>query len=171
MALNLRGPEAISLLKYKEGVRANLVESDTVAVLQAGSRTFTLPIFIQKNGDAAIESDFDFHKALTNTFITVNGEKATVLRFERIAEPVAPPAPPPTPTTDEIFAERYKAALAANPGVDAFMLRKRVAEQMHIEAQSSQYVERVGQQVQGYGQLNSDVAVLAEANRRARNGR
>jgi len=154
----LRETDAWDYLRLKN----TFVESSSEAVFQDGRR---LPVLIRDVGgvqQCAVEIDNQLFEAAKVTGF---------LQYETIPEPVAPPAPPRTPTTDEIFAERYKAALTANPGEDAFMLRKRVAEQMHIEAQSSQYVERVGQQVQGYGQLNSDVAVLAEANKRARNGR
>lgn len=154
----LRSAEAWDFLRLKQSFQ----ESDHNAVYQDGR---VLPVLIRDIGSVqqcAVEIGEQLHEAQK-----VNG----FLRFEKLPEPIVEPPPPPTPTTDEIFAERYKAALAANPGEDAFMLRKRVAEQMHIEARSSQYTERVGQQVQGYGQLNSDVAVLAEANKRARNGR
>lgn len=94
MPIALRGPDAFAVLKHKEAIKAALIESDTLAVLQAGGRTFTLPVYIQKNGGAAIESDFTFHDARANTNIVVDGEKATILRFEKIqqSEP-EPPAP------------------------------------------------------------------------------
>jgi len=156
--MTLRSAEAWDFLRLKQTFQ----ESSSEAVFQSGHR---LPVLIRDVGgvqQCAVEIDNQLFEA----------EKVTgFLKYEKIPEPVAPLPQPPVPTADEIFAERYKAALAANPGGDAFILRKRIAEQMHIEARSSQYTERVGQQVQGYGQLNSDVAVLAEANRRARNGR
>jgi len=48
MALNLRGPEAAETLRHKNSLKTDLLESDCVAVVQTGERTFTVPVYIQK---------------------------------------------------------------------------------------------------------------------------
>src|SRR5882762_9288813 len=105
MALNLRGPEAAETLRHKNSLKADLLESDCVAVVQqAGARTFTVPVYIQKgSGKSVIESDFTFNEARPNTFVSIDGEKALLVRFEKIPQPaVQPPAPPAEPSEEEI---------------------------------------------------------------------
>jgi hypothetical protein len=164
----LRGPEALDVLRHKERVRANLNSSDTIAVLQAGTRTFTLPIFLQTNGECAIESDFDFHKALTNTCIVVDGEKSIVLRFEKVPEPVAPPPAPPEPTENETFEHRLKLAREANPNVAGWVLQKQVRAEMFQEGLAAQ--QKVRQEQQDLT-VPDKWASFAQAARRARNSR
>ena len=164
----LRGPEALAVLTRKQNIKVNLVESDTLAVLKAGNRIFTLPVYIQKNGEAAIESDFDFHKALTNTLITVNGEKATVLRFEKLPQSVALPAAPPEPTPQDIFNERMREAREANPRANELSLRLRVTEQLAREALTERQQSRTEQQA-SFGALPPKWASFAAASRRHAN--
>jgi hypothetical protein len=170
MALNLRGPDALAVLKHKEALRTNLVESDTLAVLHAGGKTFTLPVYIQKNGGTAVESDFTFHEARANTNIVVDGEQATILRFEKIPEPVVPPPLPPEPTETDIFQARLKAARAENPNVADWILRKQITGQMFQEGLAAQQRARQEQQ-STFGTLPDRWAGFAAAAKRARNSR
>ena len=148
MALNLRGPEAAETLRHKNSLKTDLLESDCVAVVQTGERTFTVPVYIQKgSGKSVIESDFTFNEARPNTFIEVDGEKALVVRFEKIPQPVVqPPAPPAEPSEEQIFEARLKAAREANPGTSGWILQKEVRAQMFQEGLSRQRQERQGQQ-------------------------
>jgi hypothetical protein len=168
MALNLRGPDALAVLKHKEALRAGLVESDTVAVLHAGGKTFTLPVYIQKNGGTAVESDFTFHEARANTNIVVDGETATIVKFEKITEPVAEQPPPPELAPQEIFNERLREARKANPGENELALRLRVTEQMSREALAQRQQNRQGQQ-SSFGTLPDRWASFAAAAKRQRN--
>ena len=140
MALNLRGPEAAETLRHKNSLKTDLLESDCVAVVQAGARTFTVPIFIQKgSGKSVVESDFTFNEARPNTYIAVDGEKALVVRFEKIPQPaVQPPAPPAEPSEEEIFEARLKAAREANPGASGWVLQKQIRAQMFQEGLARQ---------------------------------
>jgi len=140
MALNLRGPEAAEMLRHKNSLKTDLAESDCVAVVQAGARTFTVPIFIQKgSGKSVIESDFTFNEARPNTYIEVDGEKALVVRFEKIPQPaIQPPAPPAEPSEEEIFEARLKAAREANPGASGWVLQKQIRAQMFQEGLARQ---------------------------------
>ncbi len=140
MALNLRGPEAAETLQHKNSLKADLLESDSVAVVQAGARTFTVPIYIQKgSGKSVVESDFTFNEARPNTYIEVDGEKALVVRFEKIPRPaVQPPAPPAEPSEEEIFEARLKAAREANPGASGWVLQKQIRAQMFQEGLARQ---------------------------------
>jgi hypothetical protein len=164
----LRGPEALAVLRHKEGLRANLVESDTLAVLKAGNRTFTLPVFIQQNGGAAIESDFTFHEARANTNIVVDGQTSTIVKFEKVAEPVVIPPAPPEPTENEIFEHRLKLAREANPNVSGWVLQKQVRAAMFQEGLATQ--QKVRQEQQDLT-IPNKWASFAEAAKRARNSR
>src|SRR5260221_12019218 len=147
MALNLRGPEAAEILRHKNSLRADLAESDCVAVVQAGARTFMVPIYIQKgSGKSVVESDFTFNEARPNTYIEVDGEKALVVRFEKIPEIVAPPAPPTELTPQEIFNARMLEARRANPNENELSLRLRVTEQIAKEALAERQRNRQGGQ-------------------------
>jgi len=148
MALNLRGPEAAETLRHKNSLKADLLESDSVAVVQTGARTFTVPVYIQKgSGKSVVESDFTFNEARPNTFVSIDGEKVLVTRFEKIPQPtIQPPAPPVEPSEEEIFQARLKAAREAYPGTSGWILQKEVRAQMFQEGLSRQRQERQGQQ-------------------------
>jgi len=140
MALNLRGPEAAETLRHKNSLKTDLLESDCVAVVQTGERTFTVPVYIQKgSGKSVVESDFTFNEARPNTYIAVDGEKALVVRFEKIPQPaVQPPAPPAELGEEEIFEARLKAAREANPGASGWVLQKQIRAQMFQEGLARQ---------------------------------
>jgi hypothetical protein len=147
MPISLRGPDALAVIKHKESLKVGLAASDCVAVLQVGAKTFTAPIFIQKHsGKSVIESDFTFNEARPNTLVSIDGESATILRFEKIPEPVVPPPAPPEPTPQEIFNERMREAREANPGANELSLRLRVTDQLAKEALAERQRSRQGLQ-------------------------
>lgn len=169
MALALRAVDAAEVLRHKNNLKVGLAESDCVAVLQVGAKTFTAPVFIQKHsGKPVIESDFTFNEARPNTLITLDGEQATILRFEKIpqSEPVAPP--PPEPTQQDIFNERMREARKANPGANELTLRLRVSEQLAKEALAERQQSRTEQQ-STFGTLPDKWASFAAASRRHAN--
>ena len=171
MALSLRGAEAVEVLRHKNNLKTGLVASDCVAVLQVGARTFTAPIFIQKHsGKSVIESDFTFNEARPNTLVSIDGEQATILRFEKLPELVAPPSLPPEPTETDIFQARLKAARAENPNVADWILRKQITGQMFQEGLAAQQRARQEQQ-STFGTLPDRWAGFAAAAKRARNSR
>lgn len=147
MALRLRESEALNVLRHKSGIKAGLTESDCVAVLQVGAQTLTAPVFIQKHsGKCVVESDFTFNEAVLNTLISVDGEQATILRFERIQQPIVELPSLPDPTPQELFNERMREARESNPGANELSLRLRVSEQLAREALEERQQNRQGQQ-------------------------
>ena len=170
MALSLRGADAVEVLQHKNSLKTGLVASDCVAVLQVGARTFTAPIFIQRHtGKSVIESDFTFNEARPNTLVSIDGEQATILRFEKIPQPVVEPPAPPEPTEKEIFQARLEAARKANPGVADWNLRKQITAEMFQEGLAAQQRARQGQQTDFT--LPDKWAGFANAAKRARNNR
>jgi len=149
----MRGADAWDYLRLKQTFQ----ESSSEAVFQDGRRLTVLIRDIGGVQQCAVEIGEQLHEAQK-----VNG----FLRFEKIPEPVIESPPPSAPTVDQIFAERYKAALAANPGENAFLLRKRVAEQMHVEARSQ---KQQGQQVHSELTVPDRWKSFAEGNRRVAN--
>jgi hypothetical protein len=169
MALSLRGPDALAVLTHKNTLKTDLAESDCVAVVQAGARTFTVPIYIQKgSGKAVIESDFTFNEAMPNTFVSIDGGRALVVRFEKLPQIVAPPTPPSEPTPQDIFNERMREAREANPGVNELSLRLRVTEQLAKENLAERQRNRQEQQDLT---VPDKWASFANAAKRARNTR
>jgi len=147
-----------------------LTESDSVAVLQVGARTFTVPVFIQKHsGKCVIESDFTFNEARPNTLISLDCEKALIVRFEKILQP-AVEQPPVPPNETEIFEQRLNAARKANPGMADWNLRKQVTAEMFQEGLATQQRARQEQQ-SNFGTLPSKWQTFSNAAARARNGR
>jgi hypothetical protein len=148
-----------------------LAESDCVAVVQAGARTFTVPIYIQKgSGKAVIESDFTFNEARPNTLISVDGEKTLIVRFEKIPQP-EPAAPEPIPPTEtELFEAAVREEQAKNPGENTWVVRRRVNDRFFREGLGRQQQERQAAQV-SFGTLPDKWAGFAAAAKRARNSR
>jgi hypothetical protein len=169
MALSLRGAEAVEVLRHKNILKIGLVASDCVAVLQVGAKTFTAPIFIQQHsGKSVIESDFTFNEARPNTLVSIDGENCTVLRFEKIPQPVVEPPAPPEPTENEIFQARLKAAREVNPNVADWILRKQITAQMFQEGLAAQ--QRARQEQQDLT-IPDKWAAFAASAKRARNSR
>ncbi len=98
----------------------------------------------------------------------IDGETATIVKFEKVAEPVAPAPTPPEPTPQEIFNERMREAREANPGVNELSLRLRVTEQMSREALAQRQQNRAEQQ-STFGTLPDKWAAFAASAKRVRN--
>jgi hypothetical protein len=172
MALSLRGAEAVEVLRHKNNLKTGLVASDCVAVLQVGARTFIAPIFIQKHsGKSVIESDFTFNEARPNTLISIDGEQATILRFEKIPQPVAPPPASPEPTEAELFEAAVREEKKLNPGENEWILRRRVHARFFNQGVGALKNARQAQSNEAFGTLPDKWAGFAAAAKRARNSR